>query len=293
MKFLFKLLGITLFLFSCNDREIDNIRKKYEESNTQNLKYQKKIENLKGVIITLKDENTLLRNKNSEYRETPQGILSDSLNLFDESQKEIENLQAIKLIEKGREKLRELKIRFPNSKESDQAEKLIKKADNELETRYLVKKFRNDIKTNSQKAEKTLSKLNSKIGQNNFDSFKRELENLKRKEEERKNRPIKLSFKDLHKKVNTGMEIGKIHEVNAYLDKSGNYLCKKSKVSDQCSSYSNFSISIKNDFSITKKASSFYDLRGKEGCFRVYLSSGAIWIKDFKGTNCEISNWIE
>jgi outer membrane murein-binding lipoprotein Lpp len=101
--------------------------------------------------------------------------------------------------------------------------------------------------------------------------------------EKEKSAPTPIGYKDLHKLVSTGMQVGKLYSVEAYLMPDGRYLCVA--YAQSCLGPDTM-IRIEENFN-HEKARLLYDQRGKSSCFLVSMEYGGnLAINDFYPSKC-------
>jgi hypothetical protein len=178
----------------------------------------------------------------------------------------------------------DLEERFPNSNEAISAKKIMVEIANENYTNDLILKFNKEVKSNAKSANAILNKLKGTISAELYKEKKELVDNRKKVEYEEKNKPISLNHAQFKKESETGMRIGKTYEIDSYLYKSGAYLWAPKDFDSW--------VSVKTEFH-GDKARDFYEMRGKQGCFRVYMNNrGTLYFNDYRPGRCSRANWV-
>lgn len=101
--------------------------------------------------------------------------------------------------------------------------------------------------------------------------------------EKEKSAPARISYKELHKLVSTGMQVSKQYAVEAYLMPNGRHLCVT--YAQSCLGPDTM-IRIEENLS-HEKSRQLYDRRGKSSCFLVRMGyDGNLMIDDFYPSKC-------
>ena len=101
--------------------------------------------------------------------------------------------------------------------------------------------------------------------------------------EKAKNAPTPIGYRELHKLVSTGMQVGKQYAVEAYLMPDGRYLCVA--YAQSCLGPDTM-IRFEENLN-QEKSRQLYDQRGKNSCFLVRMEYGGnLMVDDFYPSKC-------
>ena len=287
MRFILITLSIIAFS-SCNKGEIKELKDINAGMKLKIESLEAKIEFHKNEKNELKVNLELTKSKLDIMKKTSQGLFVEGNEQYLKGIAEQDVKKSINHLDSAGKTLINLTLRYPKSSEALQAEILIKKINDKNKTNHLIQEFNDVVTKDSEKSRTVLSNLKKLISKEEYSKKLALIEKREKVEYEEKNKPISVTHTELHKLKETGMTVNKKHEVYARFHRTGDYLLNPHGGERQLSSTW---ITISQNFS-KYKSGKLYDLRSKEGCFRLHMNyQGRIVLDDFRRGKCDHANW--
>ncbi len=250
------------------------------------IEYKNDVDRLSAEVEHLKQENGELKKKVDYLTQTEEGLLKEIKVQFDD-------LKVISAEADGLTKSREIAnlsgkflSLYPHSKSLKLVENIKFNSNKKIEMfsaliAFLDLMAQKEFAKAHEKLESVKSLCDKKI-------FHQLLDSLERAETDEKNHPdVFSSYRQFHKSVSTGIEIGKKYQVFAKLANDGTYFRNPDDEQDY-DTFVRFSDGwIGSD---VNRSRLLYDLRGKNGCFTVHITAdNTIELDDFTSSLCKVS----
>lgn len=209
---------------------------------------QKENTQLKEEIARLKEQILALENENQRLKETDEGYFKRGVDAF--------NMGTLEGYEKAIELFTQLIQKFPDSSYTKHAKTYISKAKQHIEVINMKHSMEELLKKGEwEKCVSILTKLRPFISPEEYEEYRKRIE-------EEKYKPVKISYDEFYTMARTGMKIGKRYKVCACVDGEHDYISREeASLVSGCAPEKSFIVT--PSFDSLEKEREFVNIKGK------------------------------